>query len=59
MVWGLGSIPDDDSARPYTLNPIPYSVVWSPDASLPSGIYLVRATENNGRAITKTIAYIR
>ena len=33
--------------------------IWSPAASLPSGIYLVKATTQDGRQITKRIAYIR
>ena len=33
--------------------------IWSPAASLPSGIYLIRATTQDGRQITKRIAYIR
>ena len=58
-VWGIGSVTDDDAARPYTLNPVPCSVVWSPAASLPSGIYLVKATTQDGRTIWKRIVYIR
>ncbi|MCD6594222.1 T9SS type A sorting domain-containing protein [bacterium] len=40
----------DASHRPY---------IWTPDQSISSGIYFVRATMGDGRTITKRIAYIR
>ncbi len=33
--------------------------IWTPDKSIASGIYLVRATTNDGRTTTKRIVYIR
>ncbi len=33
--------------------------IWMPDKSIPSGIYLVRATTEDGQTITKRIVYVR
>ncbi len=33
--------------------------IWTPDKSIPSGIYFVRATMNEGQMITKRIVYIK
>ncbi|RKZ24702.1 hypothetical protein DRQ29_07520, partial [bacterium] len=33
--------------------------IWTPDKSIPSGIYFVRATMNDGQMITKRIVYLK
>jgi len=58
-VWGIGSITVNDAASPYTLNPIPCSFIWQPDETIASGLYLVRATTEDGSTVTKRIFYIR
>ncbi len=33
--------------------------IWTPAKSIPSGIYLVRATMDDGQTITKRIVYVK
>ncbi len=34
-------------------------ITWSPDASVPSGAYLIRAVNSNGQSITKKVIYLK
>jgi len=34
-------------------------IIWQPDKSIASGIYLVRATTQDGQTITKRIVYVK
>ncbi|RKZ31546.1 hypothetical protein DRQ36_01550 [bacterium] len=65
-VWGLGSCSSpaqtngvDEGGRPYTLNPIPCSVIWTPGQSIASGIYLVKARTSDGRIVSRKVAYLK
>jgi len=65
-VWGLGSSSSpaqtngvDEGGRPYTLNPIPCSVIWQPGQSIASGIYLVKARTSDGRIVSRKVAYLK
>ncbi len=66
-VWGLGSSPSpaptnsaDEVGSPYTLNPIPCSFIWTPDQSIASGIYIVKAIEQTTSVVcTKRIMYLK
>ncbi|RKZ31547.1 hypothetical protein DRQ36_01555 [bacterium] len=65
-VWGLGSSSSpaqtngvNEGGRPYTLSPIPCSVIWQPDQSIASGIYLVKARMVDGLTTTKRIVLIK
>ena len=39
--------------------PLSRGIVWTPDASISSGVYLVKATMKNGATTTKRIVYLR
>jgi len=34
-------------------------VIWQPDEAISSGVYLVRATTDDGQQITKRIVYLK
>jgi len=67
-VWGLwspvpitptGSRVEGLGSKPYTLNPISCSVIWSPGDNIASGIYLIRATSPDGRLASRKIVYLK
>ncbi len=62
----MGNIVGANSVRPIDKGRMPYAptngartFIWTPDKSISSGIYLVRATMDDGRTTTKRIVYVR
>ncbi|OQX89947.1 MAG: hypothetical protein B6D65_00510 [candidate division Zixibacteria bacterium 4484_93] len=54
----LRSVPDAPVIEPAEMTAT-RTFIWQPDETIPSGIYLVRATMEDGKCITKHIAYLK
>ena len=55
---GAGFVPLDKGDRNLASDRF-QGVIWQPDESVPSGIYLVRAIFNDGRVASKRIVYLK
>ncbi len=55
---GAGFVPLNKGDRNRALGRF-QGVIWTPDKSIASGIYLVRARMNNGRIMTKRVVYLK
>jgi len=56
VVWEWS--PDRDN-RHREMSPISRTFIWQPDKTSASGIYLIRATTQDGQTITKRIVYLK
>jgi len=48
-----------DVAKRQVVSALAQGVIWQPDESISSGVYLVRATTSDGQQITKRIVYLK
>ena len=56
---GEGQMPPSPTGRGTEGEGIKSTFIWTPDKTIASGIYLVRATTQDGQTITKRIVYLK